>query len=495
VVAAEAAAGPAAAPPAAAPEAAAAGPTAWALLVATSLAKQAKDALKAAGWLDTAAKAQVLPGADGQQQHHSVALPLAPAALPALQQQQQDAALHPAPPGARQARQQQAQREALELLRPLLAGGAARLAQLQLGRSARAAAKPPAVALHEAVEALLQQRGLQEQRVAALLAQLPRKWEKLGDLALIPADAMADEAWAGMGQEVWAAVTGALRAARLARQRPVASTGVRCLPDKDCRLATVPPGLLSRAALLGGWPWPCRPAARLLHFVWQLPSAWWAEVAAQWFRAWPRCAELPPPRVAGVVVSRHPACGGRGALGCAAGTRDSRAELLLGADGWVEHLEHGVTFCLDVTRCMFSSGGCTRGCTAGRPALALALPSSRQMGPLGAGASCRPPHPRPSCCAPGRQRDGALPHGRPAGRGGDSSGPVLRHRLLHPAAAGARWRGQGAGLRVEPARHRGAQVGRAAPPPPSSTPPHPLSSPGCCFLVGICEKACRLAGA
>ncbi|PNH03589.1 tRNA wybutosine-synthesizing protein 5, partial [Tetrabaena socialis] len=38
------------------------------------------------------------------------------------------------------------------------------------------------------------------------------------------------------------------------------------------------------------------------------------------------------------------------------GTRDSRALLLLGADGWVAHREGGVLFRLDVTRCMFSSG-------------------------------------------------------------------------------------------------------------------------------------------
>lgn len=56
-----------------------------------------------------------------------------------------------------------------------------------------------------------------------------------------------------------------------------------------------------------------------------------------------------------------------------AGTRDSRAVLLLdggddvtpgggggvGSDqaGWVTHREGGVLFSLDVTRCMFSSGG------------------------------------------------------------------------------------------------------------------------------------------
>jgi tRNA wybutosine-synthesizing protein 3 len=36
--------------------------------------------------------------------------------------------------------------------------------------------------------------------------------------------------------------------------------------------------------------------------------------------------------------------------------RHSHAELLLGDDGWVEHREHGVTYCFDATKVMFSAG-------------------------------------------------------------------------------------------------------------------------------------------
>ena len=46
--------------------------------------------------------------------------------------------------------------------------------------------------------------------------------------------------------------------------------------------------------------------------------------------------------------------------------RDSQAELLLGADGWVEHKESGVAFRLDVTLCMFSSGNVTERTRMGR---------------------------------------------------------------------------------------------------------------------------------
>lgn len=34
-------------------------------------------------------------------------------------------------------------------------------------------------------------------------------------------------------------------------------------------------------------------------------------------------------------------------------------KLLLGADGWVVHKENGISFTLDVTQCMFSSGNVT----------------------------------------------------------------------------------------------------------------------------------------
>lgn len=40
--------------------------------------------------------------------------------------------------------------------------------------------------------------------------------------------------------------------------------------------------------------------------------------------------------------------------------------LLKGKDGWVEHRENGILYCLDVTRCMFSSGNVTEKARMGR---------------------------------------------------------------------------------------------------------------------------------
>ena len=49
-----------------------------------------------------------------------------------------------------------------------------------------------------------------------------------------------------------------------------------------------------------------------------------------------------------------------------AGTRDSQAQLVLGASGWVLHKEGGVLYSLDVSKCMFSSGNTTERQRMGR---------------------------------------------------------------------------------------------------------------------------------
>ncbi|EIE26282.1 Clavaminate synthase-like protein, partial [Coccomyxa subellipsoidea C-169] len=114
--------------------------------------------------------------------------------------------------------------------------------------------------------------GLSSERTEDLMAEVPSKWERLGDLVLLPADSFRAPEWAAQGEALWAAVNAALGADRLVRQAPIANTG----------------------------------------------------------------------------------------------TRDSQAGLLRGADGWTRHLENGVAFSLDVTRCMFSSGNVTERARMGR---------------------------------------------------------------------------------------------------------------------------------
>ena len=71
-------------------------------------------------------------------------------------------------------------------------------------------------------------QAVSEQQTAALLAELPLKWEKLGDLALLPHHCMMSPSWPSLIPNVWEVVCHALRVRRLARQAPVANTGKPC---------------------------------------------------------------------------------------------------------------------------------------------------------------------------------------------------------------------------------------------------------------------------
>lgn len=70
-------------------------------------------------------------------------------------------------------------------------------------------------------------QGFAQQHAAQLLSELPTRWEKLGDLALLPRTCMASPDWGGLGQPLWRAVVIALGVERLAMQALVANTG-RC---------------------------------------------------------------------------------------------------------------------------------------------------------------------------------------------------------------------------------------------------------------------------
>ncbi|DBA73560.1 TPA: hypothetical protein ACH3X2_009802 [Trebouxia sp. C0005] len=85
----------------------------------------------------------------------------------------------------------------------------------------------PAARLRSAVTHILQQQGFAQQHAAQLLSELPTRWEKLGDLALLPRTCMASPDWGGLGQPLWRAVVIALGVERLAMQALVANTGTR----------------------------------------------------------------------------------------------------------------------------------------------------------------------------------------------------------------------------------------------------------------------------
>lgn len=64
-----------------------------------------------------------------------------------------------------------------------------------------------------------------QEGIAQLLLELPSRWEKLGDLALLPRTCMASPEWGRLGQPLWEAVACALGVKRLAMQAPVADAG------------------------------------------------------------------------------------------------------------------------------------------------------------------------------------------------------------------------------------------------------------------------------
>ena len=64
-----------------------------------------------------------------------------------------------------------------------------------------------------------------EERIAELVLELPTRWEKLGDLALLPRTTMTSPEWGCLAQPLWEAVATALGVKRLAMQAPVADAG------------------------------------------------------------------------------------------------------------------------------------------------------------------------------------------------------------------------------------------------------------------------------
>ncbi|KAG9454033.1 hypothetical protein H6P81_006937 [Aristolochia fimbriata] len=128
--------------------------------------------------------------------------------------------------------------------------------------------KSPYKILKETVSSLLEYKGLSQQ----LLEQLPTRWERLGDITVLPATSFKDPIWESLGQELWMLVARSLGTQRLARQGRI------------------------------------------------VPNA----------------------------------------------TRDSALEILVGDNGWVTHHENGISYSLDATKCMFSSGNLSEKVRMGR---------------------------------------------------------------------------------------------------------------------------------
>ncbi|XP_043692125.1 tRNA wybutosine-synthesizing protein 2/3/4 [Telopea speciosissima] len=89
--------------------------------------------------------------------------------------------------------------------------------------SVRKSPRSPLKTMSEAVGYLLKDQGLSQH----LLEQLPTRWERLGDIVVLPVSSFKDPAWNSIGEELWSIVAKSLGARRLARQGCIAPTGTR----------------------------------------------------------------------------------------------------------------------------------------------------------------------------------------------------------------------------------------------------------------------------
>ncbi|XP_057415045.1 tRNA wybutosine-synthesizing protein 2/3/4 [Lotus japonicus] len=83
--------------------------------------------------------------------------------------------------------------------------------------------KSPLKVMTEAVTLLIENHGLP----TWLLEELPTRWDRLGDIVVLPTTSFKNSLWDSIGEELWPIVSKSLKAHRLARQGPVAATGTR----------------------------------------------------------------------------------------------------------------------------------------------------------------------------------------------------------------------------------------------------------------------------
>ncbi|XP_015574248.1 tRNA wybutosine-synthesizing protein 2/3/4 isoform X1 [Ricinus communis] len=88
---------------------------------------------------------------------------------------------------------------------------------------ARRTSKSPLQLMKEAVASLIKHKGLSTE----LLEQLPTRWERLGNIVVLPVTSFKDPSWDLIGEELWPAIARSLNSQRLARNGRVAPTGTR----------------------------------------------------------------------------------------------------------------------------------------------------------------------------------------------------------------------------------------------------------------------------
>ena len=76
----------------------------------------------------------------------------------------------------------------------------------------------PSFQLRENIRSILISRGLDNEKIDDLLDDIPKRWEKFDDIALIPNTSFRDEQWESIiNDEFWTKVCQSLSIERLAR--------------------------------------------------------------------------------------------------------------------------------------------------------------------------------------------------------------------------------------------------------------------------------------
>lgn len=173
--------------------------------------KEVKDDLKAMGWLNSAVKS-CLKG-------DMIGLPITAAGATILQE---------AHAAIKQELHLSSQIPISDCLITCLANGGS-VEKVRSHKSQHNRKIAPSSAVGEVIKSvLLQSKSIIDEELASTLClELPTKWEKLGDLVLIPEDSMTSEVWTTIGEPVWRALATGLGASRLARQSRVAPSGIK----------------------------------------------------------------------------------------------------------------------------------------------------------------------------------------------------------------------------------------------------------------------------
>ena len=198
-----------------------------ALGVAKISAKVWKDALKDAGWLDSSRQVRV--DAPRGRVLFPISAPAVSVLSAALEQRSDSPTLEALPAGVCTALE--SHRGGAQILAPSPTRGEARTSRSspreKLCSSVLRVVEDSAVSQISFLQAL---GALPWESLEHVLARtLPRRWEKLGDLILLPQEAMKGNPWneLGKGGLLWPAMAGALGGSRLGRQARIADNGRR----------------------------------------------------------------------------------------------------------------------------------------------------------------------------------------------------------------------------------------------------------------------------